>query len=488
MTSEAIVHRTVVVHLLCILISVPVAGKPLPHRADSICGFSIYRTAHRLASDEFQGRLSGHAGYNAAAAWVADMFQSWGVKPADGQQGYLLPFPIQYTLVSDAAMSLFLPDETGETDFREMTLEPEKDFLPLLFSDTADRTAEIAFIGWGIHAPELGYDDYFGVDVAGKFVMCFRGTPDPENTAYQHHDQHRTRMQRAKDAGALGLIYIYKEPIANPNGDWIEGFTPVNISFAAADHLLAERGSCSTSLRADLLKYRRPISFELRAKARIRVESTHVSQATGYNVVGYIEGTDLRLRDEAVVVGAHLDHCGTHMGLLFGGADDNASGSAVVIEIARALAENRIRTDRSVLFALFGAEEMGLIGSRHLASHFPDRFTTISHMINFDMVGAGDGSRCGYSASHTDLKELVEDVDRHVGTVRSMFPIRQLGVRGSDHAPFHAKGIPVLYFASNGPHLKYHTTGDTIYRINPHIMQDIARIGYLLTLELATKH
>jgi len=483
----SIIRRPALVHLVCAFISLPVVAKPLPHQAESIRGFAIYRTVHRLASDEFQGRLSGHAGYNAAAAWVGDMFQSWGVKPADDEHGYLLPFPIQYTLVNDAAMSLFLFDEQEESGFREMVLGLEKDFLPLLFSDTADRTAEVVFIGWGIHAPELGYDDYFGVDVAGRFVMCFRGTPDASNSAYQHHDQHRTRMRRAKDAGALGLIYIYEEPIANPNGDWIEGFTPVNISYAAADHLLAERGLGSAFLRADLLRYKRPISFELRSKVRIRVGSTHFPQATGHNVVGYIEGTDPQLRNEVVVVGAHLDHCGTHMGLLFGGADDNASGSAVVIEIARAFAQNKIQTRRSVLFCLFGAEEMGLIGSRHLANHFPDRFTAISHMINFDMVGVGDGSRCGYSAAHTDLKDLVEKVDGQIQTVRSTFPIRELGVRGSDHAPFHARGIPVLYFASNGPHLKYHTTGDTIYRVNPHVMQDIARIGYLLTIELATK-
>ncbi len=311
MTPGATVHRAVAVHLLCVLISVPVAGKPSPHHAESICGFAIYKTVHRLAADEFQGRLSGHAGYDAAAAWVAEMFQSWGIEPADDEHGFLLPFPIQYTLVDDAAMSLFLFDDQEESGFREMVLGPEKDFLPLLFSDTADGTAEVVFIGWGIHAPELGYDDYLGLDVQGKFVMCFRGTPDPANSVYQHHDQHRTRMWRAKDAGALGLIYIYEEPIANPNGDWIEGFTPVNISYAAADHLLAERGLGSASLRADLMKYKRPISFELRSKVRIRVGSTHFCQATGHNVVGYIEGTDPQLRNEVVVVGAHLGHCAT---------------------------------------------------------------------------------------------------------------------------------------------------------------------------------
>jgi hypothetical protein len=473
--------------VLSLLVAMPVLTQQLPYGADEIDGFSIYENVDRLASAEFQGRLSGHQGYNDAAAWIAEMFETWGYTPADDGQGFLLPFPIQYTRINNAAMSIYPIGSDVDNGYREVVLEPEKDFLPLLYSDSADRIAEVVFIGWGIHAPDLGYDDYSGVDVNGKFVMCFRGTPDRDEAAFQYHDEHRTRMQRAKDAGALGLIYIYEEPIANPNGDWIEDFTPVKISYAVADQLLAELGLTSQSLRADLLKYKRPISFALQSRVRIMVESTHHPEATGYNVVGYIEGNDPVLRDEVIVIGAHLDHCGEHMGSLFGGADDNASGSAVVVEIARVFAGSGIRTKRSVLFALFGAEEMGLIGSSYLADNFPGQFTNVSGMINFDMVGAGDGTHCGYSADHIDMKELVEEADRYIGTVRSMFPIRGLGVRGSDHAAFHSKGIPVLYFVSNGPHVKYHTTGDTIYRMNPYIMRDIARIGYLATIELANR-
>ncbi len=478
-------YKLIITLFVFVFISAPVAAQELPDSAETISGFSIYETLDRLASEEFQGRHTGDKGFTDAAGWVAGMFEDWGLMPASKEYGYMLPFPVQYTIINDASMSVYMVAEKEETGYREVELEPETGFLPLLYSDTADRTSEVVFIGWGIHAPDIGYDDYFGVDVEGKFVMCFRGTPDPRDRRYQDHDEHRTRMQRAKDKGALGLIYIYEEPIANPNGDWIENFTPVKISYDAADMLLEEKELNAAELRADLVKYKRPISFPLKSKVRIRVESDHYPDATGYNVAGYIEGSDPALQDEVVVVGAHLDHCGTHMGLMFPGADDNASGSSVVIEIARAFSVNNIQPNRPVMFVLFGGEEMGLIGARYIVDNFPGQFSTITNMINFDMVGAGDGAFCGFSADHTDLKELVEKKDSYIQTVQSFFPIRDIGVRGSDHAAFHAKGIPVLYFVSNGPHLRYHTTGDTIYRMNPGVMEDIARIGYLTAISLA---
>lgn len=478
-------YKSIIAVAVFVIAVLPMTAQQLPENAESIKGFSIYETLNRLTSEEFEGRHTGDRGFTDAAAWVAGLFGEWGLTPASDEHGYMLPFPVQYTIINDASMSVYMADEKEENGYREVELDPETGFLPLLYSDTADRTAEVVFIGWGIHAPDIGYDDYAGVDVEGKFVMCFRGTPDPRDRRYQKHDEHRTRMQRAKDEGALGLIYIYEEPIANPNGDWIEQFTPVKISYNAADMLLEERGFTAAGLRSDLLNYKRPISFPLKSKVRIQVDSDHYPEATGYNVAGYMEGSDPSLQDEVVVVGAHLDHCGTHMGLMFPGADDNASGSSVVIEIARAFAENNIQPKRPVLFALFGGEEMGLIGARYLVDNFPERFTTITSMINFDMVGAGDGAFCGYSEGHTGLKELVEKNDEYIQTVQRMYPIGDIGVRGSDHAAFHIQGIPVLYFVSNGPHIKYHTTGDTIYRMNPSVMEDIARIGYLTAIGLA---
>ena len=160
-----------------------------------------------------------------------------------------------------------------------------------MYSDSGDHTGELVFAGWGIHAPELGYDDYAGLDVKGKFVLCFRGTPDPADKRFTQHDEHRTRMAVARDRGALGLVYIYDEVQANPNGDWLAGFTPAEISFPAADRILALKSTTAQALQDDLKKYKRPLSFTLDAQLRFQVQSRYFPDATGYNVAGYVEGS-----------------------------------------------------------------------------------------------------------------------------------------------------------------------------------------------------
>jgi hypothetical protein len=286
-------------------------------------------------------------------------------------------------------------------------------------------------------------------------------------------------MKTAKDKGALGIIYIYDEIASNPNGDWIEGFTPAEVSAKVADMILKERNIAAADLRKDLTTYKRPLSFPLSVKARLRVEARPYPQGIGYNVVGRVEGSDPTLRKECLVIGGHFDHNGLHMGLLFPGADDNASGSAAVMEIAEAFARLSRKPKRSVVFVLFGGEEMGLQGSEYFAAHLPSGIDKIDAMFNFDMVGEGDASGLGYSAEFPELKDVLEAANRQVNTLRGSYPIRGVGVRGSDFAPFHQKGIPCVSFHSNGPHLYYHQTGDTIYRINPDIMADIARLAFL---------
>jgi hypothetical protein len=359
-----------------------------------------------------------------------------------------------------------------------MKLVPEKDFLPLLYSDSGDRTAGTVFAGWGISAPEIGYDDYAGLDVKGKFVLCFRGTPD-RDPKYVHHDEHRTRMATARDKGALGIIYIYDEIASNPNGDFLEGFTPAMIGLKVMDALLKEVDSTSADLRKSLQTWKRPVSFPLKARIRLAVQSRHFPQAVGYNVVGYIEGSDPKLRRECVVIGGHFDHCGTHMGLLFPGADDNASGSASVMQAGKAFAALARKPKRSVVVALFGGEELGLQGSTWFVDHVPGPFDKVAGMLNFDMTGEGDGLWGAVAAEPADFKKSIEMADASVKILRGLGVISGVGVRGSDFAPFFLGGIPAASFGSNGPHLAYHQTGDTIYRINPDIMADAAKLAFL---------
>ena len=464
--------------------------KNLQDGLKSISASEAYDIVKTLASPEFAGRLTGDPGYTAAAKWAARKLESWGLKPVSGKDRYLQPYPSPYTVIDKAEMTILLPEgkpDAGKApSYKEMKLVPEKDFLPLLYSDSADRTAETVFAGWGISAPDIGYDDYAGLDVKGKFVICFRGTPDADKK-YQYHDEHRTRMKAARDKGALGIIYIYSEIASNPNGDWLEGFTPAMISEKVMDAVLKEVNSTTSDLKKSLTTFKRPISFPLLAKVRLAVESRHFPQGVGYNIVGYVEGSDPKLRNECVVIGGHFDHCGRHMGLLFPGADDNGSGSATVMEAGKAFAGLSRKPKRSIVIALFGGEELGLQGSTWFVDHVPGPFDKVVGMFNFDMTGEGDGLWGAASAEPAEFGKAIEEADKSVKVVRSLGIIQGVGVRSSDFAPFFQKGIPSASLGSNGPHLAYHQTGDTIYRINPDIMADAAKVAFLAAYSWADR-
>ena len=272
---------------------------------DSIKPHDVYDYCKTMTLPKFAGRLTGHNGYTAAAKWAAAKFEQWGLMPLSQKEGYLQTYPSPHTIIDEAEMVLISPKEDTEAK-----LTPEKEFLPLLFSDSGNNSAEMVFAGWGISAPELGYDDYAGLDVQGKFVLCFRGTPDRTKSGFQKHDHHRFRMNRAKEKGALGLFYIYPAPLANPNGDWIQGFTPAIISEGVANKILEEKGIKSQDLKKELQVNKKPTSFPLKSRMNYQVLSTHFSDSQGYNVVGYVEGSDPRLKKECLVIGGHFDHCG----------------------------------------------------------------------------------------------------------------------------------------------------------------------------------
>ena len=444
-----------------------------------------YNYCKKISSIEFAGRLTGHEGYTKAANWAAAKFKKWGLKPLNAEEGYLQAYSSPYTVIQEAEMTLLLPGESGGV--KKEALELGTGFFPILYSDSGHHKAKAVFAGWGISAPDLGYDDYKGIDVKGKFVVCFRGKPDRSNEKYDKYDHHRFRMKTAKERGALGLVYIYPSADANPNGDFIPGFTPVIINEKAADLMLAEKGLKSKSLKKELLDKKEPNSFDLNCEIDYRVVSKHDPKGIGYNVVGYVEGSDPALKDECVVLGGHYDHCGLHAGFHFAGADDNASGSAVVMEIAQAFAALDIKPKRSVVFVLFGGEEMGLMGSYYFADHVPSQFKKVDAMFNFDMVGEGDGTGCGVTERSPLLKETIQQADKWVNTLRRVRLIKRVGVRSSDYAPFFKKGAACVSFYSNGPHLHYHRTGDTIYRINPDMLADVAKLAFVSAYKWANR-
>ena len=482
-------HTIIRLVVALVLVAAPLSAQPRKAEAPAkgyaaVSGTAAYDYTKTLASPEFAGRLTAQRGGADAAAWIATQFRKWGLKPLKGSTDYLQSFPTETTAIEQAEMVLTPPAvEKGKAPAPSQ-LQLNRDFLPLLYSDTADHAGKIVFTGWCVSAPELGYDDYAGIDLKGKWAACFRGVPDRADQRFAPYDEHRLRMKTARDRGALGVIYIYDEPIANPNGDWQPGFTPVVVSMKVADRFVAEKGTTAEALRADLLKYKRPLSFETSSSARVAVKSTHQATANGLNVVGVIEGSDPTLRQEYIVVGGHMDHCGPLAGNYYPGANDNASGTAVAMEIGRALMTAERKPKRSVVIVGFGGEEMGLKGSTYFVSHFPADAGKVVGMINFDMVAEGDGAGCSYSAEPPAVKKLLDEANATAKAMKDSAPLKPTD-GGSDFVPFMAKGIPSVSCSSNGPHLSYHQTGDTIYRINPDVLGDIARLGYLTAVKLA---
>ncbi len=437
----------------------------------------IYNFVRTLASPEFEGRYTSHEGHRAAAEWVASHFEEWGLKPYGQEEGFLHPYPSPMTLQDEAEMTLLLPDgkanEEGESSYREVPLELESEFMPFFFSANGSGEAGIVFAGWGVSAPEFGYDDFANIDVNGKFVVLFRGSPSTDDPGFQEWmSQHRSSfLTTAREKGALGILYVYsKEPIAYTGTQYVEGYTPFLVGESVVDLLVEQKGTSFSRLKQDLANFQKPISFPLDAKVRYRVRARHFPDAVSQNVIGYVEGSDPDLRNEAFFLFAHMDHAGSHFGRVFPGAHDNASGTAVVMELARTFAQLPEKPKRSVVFVLFTAEEVGL-GPSFFTDSLPEQFIKVDGVFNYDMVGVGDHVSFDLGTLPEEFRELVVQADASLGIVRD--------AEGSRRS---ARDYPYLYFASSdgySTYEHYHRSSDNIYRINPEIMANIARLSFL---------
>ncbi len=456
--------------MLSVLVVVAVGAASADHGTVSVRESELRELAATLTSPAFKGRYTGTTAYSNCAKWVASKFREWGVEPAVKGQ-YLQPFPAPHTIVKEMALDLYLPDASAGSD-RVVALRPGADFLPLLFTDSGDKTAPVAFVGWGVDAPELGYSDYADIDVTNRFVLCIRGLPDYADQRFWRHDYHIARMATARRRGAAGLVYLSDSVAANPNGQLIPGFLSAAISTPAANELLRLAGEDCAGLREKLEQSGRPNSFLIDAQMHLHVAADYYADGRGYNVIGLIRGSESELENECVVVCAHLDACGTHGGLTFWGALDNASGSAVVMSTAHELAQMTTRPRRSILFVLFGGEEMGLLGSRHFVDHLPPPFRKVTCMINIDTVGWGAATDVLFHSEFPWLGATAKAADEGKDVLRHFWPSNQVTPRSSDFGPFLAKRIPYINFFATDHYAHYHQTGDKAENIDfPHLLK-----------------
>jgi hypothetical protein len=352
-------------------------------------------------------------------------------------------------------------------------------------SESGRETADLVFAGYGITAPDLGYDDYAAIDARGKLVLVLDGEPrrdDPSSPfrrpdAY-HYSERRHKIINAREHGARGVLLAAHPSATRDSLPELGGVTqPWGVLAAAvtrpvADELLAPSGRSLAALVSAIDRELRPGSLPV-AGARLALEvSLARDRGRTANVIGVLPGTDPRLRDEAIVVGAHYDHLGhggegslapDQLGAVHPGADDNASGTAAVLGLARAFASAG-GLPRTLVFVAFSGEEMGLLGSAEYVRRPAHPLERTALMVNLDMVGRlRDGKL--YLSGVDSAAELRALVARAAQGLPLAPELRGDPFAPSDHTVFYAAGVPVLFFFT-GAHADYHRPTDTWEKID----------------------
>jgi hypothetical protein len=476
-------NRTVAVCAALLLGCAAWAGKPgsLDEAEKAITAEGAYTKDALLSSPQFEGRLTGSPGFEKAARWAAAEVKRAGLEPPTGFPDYLQPFPVRFGGVESARMELLPQDEKSG---QPQLLEFFKDYMPLLQSASGDVTAEVVFAGFGITAPELGRDDYASLDVKGKIVMVLRGEPK-DGRDWGRHVESSVRAANAMEHGAGGFL-LADQPVASPNGAQIPGMPMADIGADLANTILSAKSLKAEDLKK-VLEAGGVASFPTGRKIHYEVKAKESRELKGCNVVAVLPGSDRGLASEYLLVGAHLDHCGVWP-VLLPGADDNASGSSALMEIARAASGLNPRPRRALVFVFFGGEEMGLLGSRHFAANPPEGLGKCMGVFNIDMVGAGNGAYVSGGKNFPDLMAALEGArDRREPGLKLVAGLSS-GEPRADHGPFQKAGIrAVSLFGSGGSHHGYHTGDDTVFFVTPRTMEAVARVVLDAAVTLANE-
>ena len=432
-----------------------------------------------LASPEMEGRGAGTKGLIRAEHLIEKRYKELHIEPA-GVKGYTQPFSVitGARLKSDNRCVVRRVDKKHE-------LKIEQDFVPFSFSASGQVAAPVVFAGYGATADEFHYDDYAGLDVKDKIVVVLRYEPSgfavkTGNHGLTQHSQLITKAITARNHGAKALVVINGKlgdgeedlltRFGSVSGPENVGLVMVQLKNAVADAWFQAAGKTLKDIQEQINSNTKPASFDfpdtLHLSLNIDIETT---RATIDNVLAWLPGQT----DEYVIIGAHYDHLGrgnfdslapSQIGQIHPGADDNASGTAGVLELARLLAPLRGQLKRSILFMDFAGEELGLLGSTEWVKEPTRPLAKAVAMINMDMIGRikDDKVYIGGVGTGSTFKTVLDQAQKE-----APFKIEFSagGYSSSDHTSFVTKKIPVLFFFS-GLHSDYHKPSDTWDKIN----------------------
>jgi aminopeptidase YwaD len=443
---------------------------------------SLKKDVYYLASEKLEGRKAGEKGDWLAAQYIRDSFEKSKLRLA-GDKG-MQPF--------DLVTSVELGDSNA-LSVNGVRYEVNKDFLPYSFSSNSHFTGNVVFAGYGfdISSDSIKWDDYKGIDADGKWVIILKGDPEIDKTdsKFAPYSEERSKVLTATDHKAGGILLV-GGPVFTQN-DQLQGLffdknsssysVPVfQITRKMADSLLFTMNTSIAKLEEILNRTRNPFSFEITGKISGRADIVpHIVES--HNVIGQLPGNDPVLKNEYIVIGGHYDHLGyggpgsgsraVDTVAIHYGADDNASGVATVMNLAARFSKEKSNR-RSLVFVAFGAEEMGLVGSKAFIDKSPVDLKKVVAMFNFDMVGRLDNQTNSLSIGGTLTSKESESILSGFNPGFNL-AFSGEGVGPSDHASFYLQNIPVFFY-STGAHPDYHTPGDTPDKIN---YEGMSRIG-----------
>ncbi len=498
-----------------------------------------------IASDYTEGRETTSRGYDLAAKYAESLFTMWGVSPGGDarrdrsgkitSRSYFQTVPFEHVISTKESSVKVKSDKNGlvserifngNVDFRRYNRKNE----------SLNIEKEIVFAGYGLG--EKDFDEFAGIDVKDKLaiiIMDSPGTTDKESEFYKKYKEKRSGwypkvMGILKEKGAAGALFVYsvtnERPFGvryNKNKPWrnlrfakhYEGDVPIeprptlalisgmasrpsvldiDISHKVVSAILEQSGYTLEELQKKIDTTQKPFSFPVENTTFTVSSKVETEVLNCKNVVGYVEGSDPKLKDELVVIGAHLDHVGKRSGQIYNGADDNGSGSVGVMEIAEAFSILKKKPRRTTVFCLWTGEEHGLYGSTYFTEHPLKPIEKVVFYLNFDMIGRNKGNKdenknvafTVISSESPEIKEINEEGMKDVPDLKVDVKVKPKITGGTDYTPFTNKGIPVQGF-NVGFTEDYHQITDHINKINFEKMENIVRLGFLNLYQIANK-
>lgn len=502
---------------LFLILSIPVVNSLAQSNVPSdvleqITADKVNSHINLLASDALLGRDTPSTGLDSAAAYIASEFKKYGLQTVNGSFLYPVPLIVK-SLGTDNILEI-----DRESIVQELKIKSQ--FIPFENSANNSATGTLLFAGYGITAPEYKYDDYEGVDAAGKVVLVMQHEPGEEDSASVFDGTHPTRyssikykMENANQHGAAGVLVItgpLHHLMINPRGyPWpsLSKIIPddalplilkdkdekaLPIMHVGKEFMVMLFGSVDSlkNLQAYMDHNMKPQSQEF-PDIRIKMKADIVeTQIKSDNIIGLLPGSDPELKSEYLVIGAHYDHLGFNdkhdegEDYIYNGADDNASGTAGVLLLAEVFSSLRDHPGRSILFMTFSGEEKGLFGSTAYTRDPSVPLENTVAMLNLDMISRNhpDTLQIRGAALSPDLTEIVQNENKSVGF--ELVLDKSKSVSGSDHVPFYNRNIPVIFFFT-GTHDDYHTLRDNPDTIDADKAAQVIRLAFRTAWNIA---